>query len=114
MVMSGLKSSKVTVISETNIGLYVWQMPNGQIVTDQNKDVMNIPAMRGDITAITKISNAAKKLGIDEGSPLFLEGARRVTEEELEEQTERMSSGLIPDPYDIGNYKDTLENDRAE
>lgn len=109
--MSGFKNSRISVVSETDIGLYVWQMPNRQIVTNENRDVMNIPALRGDLSAIAKISSAARKLGINEGSPLFLEGARRITEEELDEQKERMAAGLIPDPYDIGNYKDSLEND---
>lgn len=101
--------SKISVVSQTDVGMYLWQMPNGQFVADEDLNFMNIPAMRGDLTAIKKISDAARYYGIEEGAPFFLEGSRRVTDEELEEQKERMRNGLVPDPYDIGVYKDELE-----
>lgn len=101
--------SKISVVSQTDIGLYIWQMPDGRFVTDEDKNLMNIPAIRGDLAAIKKITDAAKYYGLEEGQPFFLEGSRRATDEELEEQKERLRQGLVPDPYDIGVYKDALD-----
>jgi hypothetical protein len=102
--------SKLSVVSQTDIGLYVWEMPDGRIVADEDQNIMNIPARRGDLFAISKIVDAAKYYGLEEGKPLFIEGSRRITNEELQEQRQRMLDGLVPDPYDIGVYKDAIED----
>lgn len=105
-----MNENKLSIVSQTDVGLYVWQMPDGRIVADEDQNIMNIPARRGDLSAISKISEVAKYYGLSEGSPMFVEGSRRVSDEELEEQRERMRNGLIPDPYDIGVYKDAIED----
>jgi hypothetical protein len=102
------KKSKISTVSETNLGVYVWQMPDDSFVADSEANVMSIAAMRGDITAISKITNAAKHYGFEEGKPVFLEGVRKISDEELQEQIYRMNAGLVPDPYDIGVYKEEM------
>lgn len=104
--------SKFSIVSQTNIGIYVWRMPDGRFVADQDGNYMNIQAMRGDKHKMQLLTDAARHHGIEEGEPYFLEGSRRVTDEEYEEQRERMRSGLIPDPYDIGVYKDMIEDEQ--
>lgn len=94
-------------ISETNLGLYMWEMPNGKLVANEDLDFLNIPAFRGDLRAISEITKVAKALGCEEGKPVFKEGHRRVTDYEYEDQMARMQAGYIPDPYDIGVYKET-------
>lgn len=100
--------SKISVVSETKLGVYVWKLSDDSFVADENANVMSIAAFRGDLSAISKIRQAAKHYGFDEGEAVFLEGARKITDEELQEQIFRMSQGLVPDPYDIGVYKEEM------
>lgn len=92
---------KATPIDEVNWGIYVWQMPDGSIVRDEDGNTLNIPSVRGDINQIKKLKKVAQELDLEEGHPLFFSGHRRVTDEELEEQKSRAQMGLVPDPLDM-------------
>lgn len=107
-----MKNGKITPISETNIGIYVWQLDSGEFLADEEFNVLSIAAMRGDIEAMTRISQTARNLGFGEGRPVFAEGYRKITDEEFEGQIDRMTQGLIPDQLDIGNYKDEVHRIR--
>jgi len=48
-------------------------------------------------------------LGIYEGQPKFLAGKRKIDDEEYQHQKQRLDWGLVPDPYDIGSYKDEMK-----
>lgn len=102
------KKSRISSVSETNLGVYVWKLPNNTFVADENANVMSISAFRGDLSAISAITKAARHYGFPEGEPVFLEGHRKVSDEEFQEQVYRMSQGLVPDPYDIGVYKEEM------
>lgn len=104
------KKSRISSVSETNLGVYVWQLPDETFVADEEANVMSISAFRGDLAAISAIRKSASYYGFDEGCPVFLEGARKITDEELQEQIYRMNQGLVPDPYDIGVYKEEMRN----
>lgn len=75
---------------------------------DDEFNVLSIQAMRGDLRAMTEIGQVARNMGF-EGSAEFVEGARKISEEEWENQRDRFFAGLTPDPYDIGVYKDSLD-----
>lgn len=96
------------MVSETKLGVYVWKLPDDSFVADENANVMSIAAFKGDLSAISKIKEAAKHHGFSEGEAVFLEGARKINDEELQEQIDRMNRGLVPDPYDIGVYKEEM------
>lgn len=100
--------SRISEVSETNLGVYVWKLPDDTFVADQDANVMSIAAFRGDLSAISKIRSAARHYGFEDGQPVFLEGARKITDDELQEQIYRMNQGLVPDPYDIGAYKEEM------
>lgn len=102
--------SKISVVSETKLGVYVWKLSDDTFVSDTEANVMSITAFRGDLSAISKIRDAALYYGFSDGEPVFLEGARKITDEELEEQISRMNAGLVPDKYDIGVYKEEMKN----
>lgn len=107
---------KPRVVEELDLGLYVWLMPNGQLLGDGDGNYLNIPAQRGDQSKIANITTVAHSLlksnGFEEeGSAIFQSGRRRVTDEEFEEQKARLKSGLVPDEYDVASMLDTL---RAE
>lgn len=86
-----------------NWGLYVYKKSNGKWFTDGNGNVLNIPAMRGDISKITELKNAAKHYGDDgEGNCVFVPGLTRISEEEHTEQMDRFKNGLLPSMNDLG------------
>jgi hypothetical protein len=105
---------KITVIDKQgDDGIYVWKTPEGKIVTDGNGNTMNIPARRGDIEAISKITKAAAYYGFPEGQPVFRAGQRRITDEEYSEQLDRMSQGYIPSETDLGAWYDAAKGIKA-
>lgn len=106
-----MKKPKATIVSETNLGIYVWQLPDGDFVA-QGLDVLSIEGSRGDIRAMAAIQKAAKYYGYPEGTPVFVEGRRKLTDDEFEMQLHRMRAGLTPDPQDIGNYQDEMRRTR--
>ena len=103
---------KITPIDEVNWGLYIWQMPDGKVVMDDEGGYLSIPSMKGDIRQIKKLKDAAKHYGLDEGKPIFFAGHRQVTEEELAEQKQRAGLGLIPDTQDMPAMLEFIKEQR--
>lgn len=101
-------------IDEVEYGVYVWRMPDGKIVGDDQGNFLSINSMRGDIQKISMLTNAVKEFDVREGEPYFLSGHRKVTDEEYEEQKERFNDGLVPDEYDVPSVLEDLKfrNDR--
>jgi len=99
--------SKLTVIEKKrDDGLYVWMSHSGDIFKDRDGNVMNIPAVRNDITAMNKILKAAHHYGAPDGRPHFVPGVRRVSDMEYSEQIGRMKEGYIPSETDLGAWYD--------
>lgn len=102
--------SKLTVIQKQGEhGIYVWKLPDGSVVKDSNGNTMNIPARKGDIEAMSKITKAAAYYGFPDGKPEFMAGVRRITDEEYSEQLNRMKEGYIPSETDIGAWMDAAK-----
>jgi hypothetical protein len=55
------------------------------------------------------LAREVRSYGISEGGPKFLSGRRKIDDEEFQYQKQRLDWGLIPDPMDIGNYKDEMK-----
>jgi hypothetical protein len=86
-----------------NWGLYVYKKSNGKWFTDGEGNVLNIPAVRGDITKISELKQAAMYYGDDgDGQCIFVPGLTRVTDEEHSEQMDRFKQGMIPSLNDLG------------
>jgi hypothetical protein len=103
--------SQAKVVDEADYGVYLWQMPNGQYVGDDQQNFLSVSAMKGDIQKIAALRRAVAEFDIHVGEPVFLAGRRKITDEEYEEQKERMKEGLIADPYDFGAIRDQLRAD---
>lgn len=101
---------KVTQVEEVNYGVYLWQMPDGSIVADEEGNYMCIYATKGSVAKITELKNFAKAYGIEEGKPLWQSGHRPVSEEEYQNQKQRMDWGLVADEWDIPALKEDLMN----
>lgn len=87
-------------------GVYIWAI-NGKPVVNENFDYLQIASKRGDIRKMSALQEFVnKELGIFEGQPVFMEGARPVTQAEWEDQKARQLAGEVPDEYDLGNLID--------
>lgn len=107
--MSNTKRMKITPVDEVNWGIYAWQMLDDTIVMDSDGAYLSVPSMKGDIRQIKKLKDLAKHYGLEEGIPLFFAGHRAVTDEELEEQRQRMELGLVPDVQDTPAMLDYIK-----
>ncbi len=99
--------SRVKVIEKHyDWGLYVYKKANGKWFTDGTGSVLNIESMKGDISAIAKLKDAARYYGDPgDGTCVFVPGLTRISEEEYSEQKERLAEGLIPSMNDLGAWK---------
>jgi hypothetical protein len=104
--------TKVTLIDKNyDWGIYVWKKSNGKWFTDGNGNILNIPSMKGDLSRIAELKQAAAYYGEPDGEAYFFAGMGRVTDEEYSEQVDRMKAGLIPNLNDLGAVqaaKDTI------
>lgn len=91
----------VRAVEETDIGVYVWKMPDGRWVGDDQNNFACIAARKGDLKRIAELASLVRSCGVTEGAAYFLPGRRKVNDDEHAEQEERMMNGLIPDQYDI-------------
>lgn len=96
----------------SNYGIYVWLLPEGGIFKDDDDNVLNIPAMRGDIEKMAEIRKAASHYGQPEGQAVFIPGIGRVTEEEYQEDKSRMENGLLT-LGDTGAWRDAARARRS-
>ena len=104
-VMNGqIGKTKVQVIEEpySNAGIYVWKLPSGKYFTDGEGNALSVESMRGDLSKVKELSDAAAYYGQKEGSPEFFPNVRKVSDEEYSEQVDRMKQGLIPSETDLG------------
>lgn len=99
---------KVTPIEEVNYGTYLWEMPSGALVMDDEGNYMCIYAIKGDINKIKQLKDFAKSNGIDEGKPVWFSGHRPVSNDEYDNQKQRMDWGLVADEWDIPALKEDL------
>ena len=94
---------------ETTLGIYVWEMPDGRWIGDDDGNFLSITSKKGNQSKIDALAREVSSFGIYEGRPKFLSGRRKIDDEEFQHQKQRLDWGLIPDPYDIGNYKDEMK-----
>lgn len=99
------KNVRAQEIDEVPYGVYVWKMPNGQYVGDEDGNMMSIQSRRGDIQKMAELRRVAQYYGLEEGEPHYISGGRWVTDEEYDLMRERMEEGLVPDPADPGNWR---------
>jgi hypothetical protein len=116
MVMSNTKRAKVGTTKITQIGkgtgqkamfgfewgLYFWRLPDGHLFKDDEGRMLNVPSIKGDISQMSKIRQAAAHYGQPDGEPWFYAGVNRATDDEYEEQLDRLKDGLIPSMNDLG------------
>ena len=108
-------NANTTILQEeSTLGIYVWEMPDGRWIGDDDGNFLSITSKKGNKSRIDALAREVRSYGIYEGGPKFLSDRRKITDEEFAEQEQRLRGGLVPDPLDIGNYKDEIKNLRAE
>lgn len=105
-----IKRINQSVVEETRLGIYVWEMPDGRWIGDDDGNFLSITSTKGNKSKIDALAREVSSYGIYEGSPKFLPGRRKIDDEEFEYQKQRLNWGLTPDPLDIGVYKDNLKS----
>jgi hypothetical protein len=101
-----LKTTNREVVDEYPYGMYVWRMPDGEVLGDDEGNFMNVFSTKNNPRAIKAITEAARAYGFPEGKAEWWPGKRRITDEEYEEQLAREAAGLVPDPLDIAAIRD--------
>lgn len=104
-----IKNIRKTEVEETRLGIYVWEMPDGRWIGDDDGNYLSITAFKNDKVKMDMLAREVRNYGIQVGQPLFLSGRRKIDDEEFEHQKQRLEWGLVPDPLDIGNYKDEMK-----
>jgi len=94
---------------ESILGIYVWEMPDGRWIGDDDGNFLSITSKKGNRANIDALAREVCTFGIYEGGPKFLSARRKIDDEEFEHQKQRLDWGLVPDPFDIGNYKDEMK-----
>ena len=94
------------VIADTGYGLYLWEMPDGRVIADQDGNYLNVPGRPMDVYRMNELTQFVHNvLQIKEGKPVFFPNRRRVSQGEWEDQMERTLDGKMGDPIDPGNQK---------
>jgi len=104
-VLNGpLGKTRVRVIEEkfSDAGIYVWQLPSGKYFTDGDGNALSIESMINDMSKIKEITEAAAYYGQPEGKPVFFSNVKKISDEEYNEQKDRMAQGFIPSANDLG------------
>lgn len=96
--------TKVQVVEEnfSNFGTYVWHKPSGKAFTDGEGNALCIESMKGDLSRIQELQDAARYWGQAEGTAKFYPNMKKISQEEHSEQLDRMKQGLLPNMNDIG------------
>ena len=116
MVMSNTRKAKLGKTKITQIdkgtgqramfgyewGLYFWRLPDGHLFKDEEGRLLNIPSIKDDLGQMAKLRQAAAHYGQPDGEPWFYPGVNRATDEEYQEQLDRLNEGLIPSLNDFG------------
>lgn len=92
-----LKLKRVSEVRESNVGVYLWQLPSGNYLADTDHNVLNIPSRYGDIQRMAAIQKAAVACGYPDGKAVFV-NTYRVTQDEYDEQ---MESLLNEEQYNV-------------
>lgn len=97
---SDLIKNKKIWVPERSFGVCIWILPDGLPLTDGD-GVLSAEGLVNDEKIEQRVREAAKYwTGSDEGYPRWVPGARKITRSEHEDQAERLSNGLVADPYE--------------
>jgi hypothetical protein len=87
------------IVPEHSYGVCVWEV-DGAYLSDGD-GFLSLEGVIGDHRIEEKMREAAHYwLGVKEGRPKWLPGARKITQDEFDDQNARLLDGKIPDPVE--------------
>ena len=104
-----MSKMKITPIEEVPYGVYVWQTADGKLVKDEEGRYLCIAATKGDVKKIKKLKEVAAHYNLGDGSPAWFSGHRPISDDEYDNQRQRMEWGLVPDEWDLPALKEDME-----
>lgn len=94
-----IKNKKIWV-PERSYGVCIWIMPDGMPLSDGD-GVLSAEGLMHDPEIEKRVAEAAKYwTGTSEGYAAWIAGARKITASERDDQAERLSNGLVADPFE--------------
>lgn len=91
-----MKNLKRTKVRESDIGVYVWELPGGNILANTDGEILNVPARFGDLSKMVELQVAAKHYGFPDGRAVF-EEVHRCTDQEYQDQMQELiETGTTP------------------
>lgn len=88
--------SKISVVNETRLGVYVWELPNGKILGNDEGDILSIDSYYGDLTRVSILCREAKALGFEDGKPIFWAGQHKCSDDDwYEHMRELYNEGAL-------------------
>lgn len=98
--MSDLIKNKKLWVPDRAYGVCIWILPDGNVLSDGD-DVLCAEGFVGDEKIEQMVKEAARYwTGTSEGRISWVQGARKVTSSERDDQAERLVAGLTPDPLE--------------
>ncbi len=109
-----LKTTRRQAIQEVPWGMWVWQLPDGNYITDDEGNFMHVfvDSTKPEVNAkaVKALYEAAKSYGFPQGKAIFWAGRRPINDEQLAEQEMRAAAGLIPDTFDVAAIAEEARN----
>jgi len=97
------KLKNIQVVTEDLYGVCLWQMSDGACLGDDEGRMLSLEGHMSDPKVEGRMRDSAVSyLGSEAllGKPLWMSGSRKLTDNEHDDQMERMIDGYIPDPVD--------------
>ena len=92
------KANTRFIEEESPLGIYVWEMPDGRWIGDDDGNFLSVTSKKGNRSRIDALAREVRSYGIYEGQPKFLSARRKITDEEFQEQESRLKWGTSSRP----------------
>ena len=82
-------------------GVCAWRLPSGELIMDADRNILSAEGFVGDPVIERQVAEAAAYWSDNAGGKVYwIEGARKITDGELDDQGGRLVDGKIPDPME--------------
>ena len=94
--------SKIQVVNEYPYGVCIWRDADGCILGDEDNNFLSIAGNCNDPIVEAKMEKAARYwMGASfSGGPSWVSGARKISDDEYDDQKDRLLQGKVPDPIE--------------
>jgi hypothetical protein len=92
---------KGLLVPDVVFGVCAWQLPDGTLIKDSDDNLMCAEGNVGDPRVERLVAEAANYWSDGAGGKVhWINGARKVSSDERDDQTQRLIDGETPDPYE--------------